>query len=187
MVESFANWIVRWRWLIIIATLLLVGAAGKGMQRLTLTTDYRVFFSEENPQLLAFEALQNTYTKNDNILIVLAPKNKKVFTRETLKAVEELTEAAWQIPYSLRVDSISNFQHTRGVDDDLLVNDLYENGEDLLDSELEAAKQVAINEPLLVHRLISPAAHVTAVNVTIQVPELDRNEIPTWMYTSPVR
>jgi len=178
MVESFANWIVRWRWLIIIATLLLVGAAGKGMQRLTLTTDYRVFFSEENPQLLAFEALQNTYTKNDNILIVLAPKNKKVFTRETLKAVEELTEAAWQIPYSLRVDSISNFQHTRGVDDDLLVNDLYENGEDLLDSELEAAKQVAINEPLLVHRLISPAAHVTAVNVTIQVPELDRNEIP---------
>jgi len=178
MVESFANWIVRWRWLIIIATLLLVGAAGKGMQRLTLTTDYRVFFSEENPQLLAFEELQNTYTKNDNILIVLAPKNKKVFTRETLKAVEELTEAAWQIPYSLRVDSISNFQHTRGVDDDLLVNDLYENGGELLDSELEAAKQVAINEPLLVHRLISPAADVTAVNITIQVPELDRNEIP---------
>jgi len=178
MVESFANWIVRWRWLIIIATLLLVGAAGKGMQRLTLTTDYRVFFSEENPQLLAFEELQNTYTKNDNILIVLAPKNKKVFTRETLKAVEELTEAAWQIPYSLRIDSISNFQHTRGVDDDLLVNNLYENGGELLDSELEAAKQVAINEPLLVHRLISPAADVTAVNITIQVPELDRNEIP---------
>ena len=178
MVESLANWIIRWRWLLIILTLLLVGAAGKGMQRLTLTTDYRVFFSEENPQLLAFEELQNTYTKNDNILIVLAPKNKKVFTRETLKAIEELTESAWQIPYSLRVDSLSNFQHTRGVDDDLIVKDLYTNGADMLDSEIEAAKQIALNEPLLLHRLISPAADVTAVNVTIQVPEVDRNEIP---------
>jgi len=179
MVKSFAHWIIRYRWLVIILTLLCAAAAGKGMQRLTLTTDYRVFFSEENPQLLAFEELQNTYTKNDNILIVLAPKNRKVFTNETLKAVEELTEAAWQIPYSLRVDSISNFQHTRGVDDDLIVKNLYTDAGGLLDSDLEAVKQIALHEPLLLHRLISPAADVTAINVTIQVPEVDpRNEIP---------
>ena len=73
---------------------------------------YRMFFSEENPQLNAFEQLQNTYTKNDNVLFVIAPQNGKVFTRETLSAVAELTREAWQIPYSIRVDSITNFQHT---------------------------------------------------------------------------
>jgi predicted RND superfamily exporter protein len=179
MTESFAQWVIRWRWLLIIATLVLVGAAGKGMQRLTITTDYRVFFSEENPQLLAFDKLENTYTKNDNILIVLAPKNHKVFTRETLGAVEELTEAAWQIPYSLRVDSITNFQHTRGVEDDLIVKDLVIDGVDMFDSDLDRVKQIALQEPLLVKRLISEAADVTAVNVTIQVPGINqRKEIP---------
>jgi len=178
MFDSYANTVIRWRWLIILLTLLLVGLAGKGMKQLTLTSDYRAFFSEQNPQLEAFERLQNTYTKSDNILIVLAPKDHKVFTRETLAVVEQLTEDAWQIPYNLRVDSLSNFQRTRGVEDDLIVKDLYTNGAELLDSELEAVKQVALNEPLLVKRLVSEAGDVTAVNVTINVPDDNpRNQI----------
>ena len=32
MFDSFANTVIRWRWLIIILTLLLVGLAGKGMK-----------------------------------------------------------------------------------------------------------------------------------------------------------
>lgn len=179
MAESFARWVIRWRWVIIILTLILTALAGKGMQRLTLTTDYRVFFSAENPQLQAFDRLENTYTKNDNILIVLAPKDHKVFTRETLGAVEEVTDAAWQVPYSLRVDSITNFQNTRGEGDDLIVSDLVKNGKDMLDSELESAKQIALHEPLLLRRLISDAGDVTAVNVTIQVPGINQQkEIP---------
>ena len=41
-----------------------------------------------------------------------------------MAAVEELTEAAWQIPYTIRVDSVSNFQHTYATEDDLIVEDL---------------------------------------------------------------
>lgn len=179
MTKQFAQTVLRFRWLIIITTILLALAAAKGMQLLTLTTDYRVFFSADNPQLIAFEELQNTYTKNDNILIAIAPKDKKVFTRETLAAVETLTQQAWQIPYSIRVDSLSNFQHTRGVDDDLLVSDLYSDAEGMLDSDLEAVKQIALHEPLLVKRLISEKGDVTAINVTIQAPGIDqKKEIP---------
>ena len=179
MVEKFAQFVIRYRWLIIILSILLSLGAGKGMQLLTLTTDYRVFFSEDNPQLLAFEELQNTYTKNDNILIAIAPKNRKVFTRETLAAVETLTEQSWQIPYSIRIDSISNYQHTRGEDDDLLVADLYSDANGMMDTELASVKQIALNEPLLVKRLISEKGDVTAINVTIQVPGIDqKKEIP---------
>ena len=47
-------------------------------------------------------------------------------TRATssLEAVEELTEGAWQIPFALRVDSITNFQHTWADGDELIVEDL---------------------------------------------------------------
>jgi predicted RND superfamily exporter protein len=179
MVEKFAQSVIRYRWLIIILSIILVLGAAKGMKLLTLTTDYRVFFSEDNPQLLAFEELQNTYTKNDNILIAIAPKDKKVFTRETLAAIETLTEQSWQIPYSLRVDSLSNYQHTRGEEDDLIVADLYSDANGLMDSDVETVKQIALHEPLLVKRLISEKGDVTAINVTIQVPGIDqKKEIP---------
>jgi predicted RND superfamily exporter protein len=71
----------------------------------TISNDMRVFFSDANPQLQALEALENTYVKNEGAFFIVAPKDGNVFTRETLAAVEELTEAAWQMPYSSRVDT----------------------------------------------------------------------------------
>ena len=170
MIAGFAERVIRWRFFVIIAMLILVAMAGGGVRLLEFTTDYRVFFSKENPQLRAFDALQNTYTKYDNMLFVLAPKDGKVFTQETLASVEWLTKAAWQIPYSIRVDSITNFQYTYAEGDDLVVEDLVIDPMSLSVSSLERVRQIAVSEPLLVNRLISPQTHVTGVNVTIQLP-----------------
>ncbi|MFQ5587156.1 MAG: hypothetical protein ACE5GF_10120 [Thermodesulfobacteriota bacterium] len=119
--NGFGALVITYRWLIIVGAILVVVAAGSGGRYLTFSNDYRYFFSKENPQLNAFEALQDTYTKNDNVLFAVAPKSGRVFTRETLAIIEELTEASWQAPYSIRVDSITNFQHTRAEEDDLIV------------------------------------------------------------------
>ncbi|HED18467.1 MAG TPA: RND family transporter [Gammaproteobacteria bacterium] len=173
MSRSFAEQLVRWRWLLLVLVLAGVGFAASGARFLTLSNDYRVFFSAENPQLIAFEELQNTYTKSDNVLIVLAPKDGNVFTPQTLEAVEWLTEQAWQIPYSIRVDSITNFQHTYAEGDDLVVEDLVTDAPDLDEQDLSRIRAVAVNEPLLVDRIVSPSGHVTAVNVIIQLPGLD--------------
>ncbi|MDH3970975.1 MAG: MMPL family transporter [Gammaproteobacteria bacterium] len=182
MGKTYAEWLVRWRYLILVATLALVAGIGSGARFITFDTDYRVFFSEDNPQLQAFEELQNTYTKTDNVMFVLAPKDGEVFSPETLNAIARLTEESWQIPYSLRVDSITNYQHTEARDDDLLVDDLVP--EDVLDALDEAAIQrirnIALNEPLLVDHLISARGHVTGVNVTIQLPDdTSGKEVPS--------
>jgi len=170
--------VIRFRWLIIIGTLVLTIAAGRGGQLLGFSTDYRVFFGKDNPQLQAFEQLQNTYTKNDNVLFAITPKNGKVFTRETLSVVEKLTKDSWQIPYSLRVDSISNFQHSWAEGDELIVADLVQNAGRLSDAQLEEIKKIALSEPLLVNRIISPKADVTGVNVTINLPGKSLSEVP---------
>lgn len=171
MVKSYAEWVLRWRYLVLLACVMLVGMAASGVHSLTFKTDYRVFFSEDNPQLQAFEQLQNTYTKTDNVLFVLAPKDGRVFTPATLEAVRWLTEASWQTPYSLRVDSLTNYQHTRAEGDDLIVADLVEEPAGLGPGQLQEIHDIAVNEPLLLHRLISPDASVTGVNITIQLPD----------------
>lgn len=175
MIDKFAASIIRWRWLIILTTLLVVGFIATGAQNIGFSSNYRVFFSHDNEQLIAFETLQNTYSKSDNVLFVVEPKDGKVFTHDVLKAIHDLTERSWQLPYSTRVDSITNYQHTIAEEDDLLVNDLVEFPED---ADLEHVKQIALNEPLLLHRLVSPEAHVTGVNATVQLPQLTENEMP---------
>ena len=175
---GYGEWVIRFRWWIIFTTFLVVAVAASGARFLDFSSDYRVFFSKENPQMQAFDALQNTYTKNDNVMIALAPKDGQVFTRENLAAVEELTKQAWQIPYSIRVESVTNFQHSWADGDGLVVEDLVKNAMSLPDLYLEQKKKIALSEPLLINRLISPTAHVTGINVTINLPGKTITEVP---------
>ena len=142
-----------------------------GAQNLAPTNDYRVFFSDDNPHLMAFDKQQKVYTKNDNLLIVITPKSGNVFEPEVLAGIEDATRQAWRFPYALRVDSLSNFQYSRAEGDDLIVADLVENARSLNASQLEEAKRVALSEPQLLNRLIDEQASVTGINITFQMPD----------------
>lgn len=178
MITRYAEWVVRWRWPILLVTFLWVGLAASGARFLQFSSDYRDFFGDGNPQLQAFEELQDTYTKSDNLLFVLTPADGNVFTPHTLETVQWLTEQAWQVPYSTRVDSITNFQHTRAIEDDLMVADLVPDAALLTPVQLADIRSIALAEPLLIDRLINAAADVTAVNVTIQLPGEKIDEVP---------
>ena len=68
------------------------------------------------------EALENTYSKSDNVLFMVVPENGDATSEEALVAAVRLTDRAWETPYSSRVDSLANFQHTTAAD--LSVRDL---------------------------------------------------------------
>ena len=179
MRENFYQFAVKRPWLMIPIVIALVILAAAGGSKLTFKSDYRVFFSEENPQLKAFEDIQKTFTKNDNVVFIVAPKDGVVFKENTLAAIHKLTEEAWQIPYSSRVDSLTNYQHTFAEGDDLIVEDLVLEPELLPDLDLEQMKSIVLNEPLLKNRLISSDAAVTVVSATIQLPGIDEvTELP---------
>ena len=167
-------------WLAIIASLVLVVAASSGARFLDFSNNYRVFFSPENPDLLAFEEFQNTYTKNDNILFIVqsGAEQGDVFDADLASDLEWLTAEAWQIPYAIRVASVTNFQHSWADGDDLTVEDLVRDAESLGQAELERRRAIALAEPLLRGNLISPDARTTGVNVTLQYPEESLTEVP---------
>ncbi|GGG08640.1 RND transporter [Dokdonia pacifica] len=176
--KKWATFVIKYKWPVVILSILL--AMGLGSQgNMQFDGDYHVFFSESNPELEAFDALQDTYTKDDNIVLVLAPKNGDVFTKENLIAIEELTAEAWNTPYSSRVDAVTNFQHTSAVGDDLYVDDLSYDSASKTASDIKEIRQKALKEPLLVHRLINEKGSVTAINITVRLPGKDSAlEIP---------
>ena len=174
--ERHGRWLCRWRWPVLIVVLALSFLASAGITRLGFIDEYRVFFGPNNPQLLAFDAVEAVYTKNDNILFVVEPPDGDAFSPQTLAVVEELTKEAWQIPFSIRVDSLSNFQHTWAEGDDLIVEDLIKDAETLDPAERLAKREVALAEPMLLNRVVPPKTHVVGMNVTLQLPREEPDE-----------
>jgi len=178
MIESYTRWIIRWKYLVVLVTFALTFSAAYGMLSLGFSNDYRMFFSDDNPQLLAFDKMQATFNKNDNVMFVITPKSGKVFTPETLTVIKDITHEAWQMPFSTRVDSITNYQHTAAEEDDLVVDDLVVDPDSLSTQDLLKIQSIAINEPTLVRRLVSPDSKYAGVNVTVQLPGEALDEVP---------
>ncbi|MFT7432531.1 MAG: putative RND superfamily exporter protein [Alphaproteobacteria bacterium] len=167
--EKYAGVLLKGRWVVLLLTVVASILIMAGAQKLSFSTNYRVFFSQENPQLAAFEEFQNTYTKSDFLSFIVKSPTGDMFTKRSLTAVKELTDDAWKLPYSTRVDSITNYQHTRAEDDDLIVEDLVE-GDPMSYSQeaLMQAKNIALNEPTIEKRLISTNGQTTQISVTMQ-------------------
>ena len=175
---ALCEWVIRHRWWVIALSILITALIASNARLLNFATDYRVFFSGQNPDLVAFEKFQKTYTKNDNLLIVVRAQDGRNLDAEMAGLVERITEEAWQIPFATRVDSITNFQHTIASEDELVVADLIKNGAQLSPSALADAVTRALQEPLLNNFLISPGTDTTAVNVTLQYPGKELSEGP---------
>ena len=112
LIERYIDGVIQRRWLVMALATLAMLALTAGAQFIGITNDYRALFDEDNPQLLAFNALEDEYSASNMALIAIAPRQGTVFTRETLAAIEELTEAAWLTPWSIRVDSLTNYSHS---------------------------------------------------------------------------
>ena len=174
---SYGEWILKYRFLVLcfITVATLVGAIGA--QFLYFDNDYRVFFGKDNPQLKAFEQIQQTYTKIDNVNFAVDPISGKANAPEVLAAIEELTDIAWQLPFSIRVDSLSNYQHTEVEGDDLIVRDLYSDAL-LMDADVQAlVDRVSTTEPALVGKIHDKKHRATSVNATIQMPGKSADEV----------
>ncbi len=173
--------IIRYRYLVLIVSLCASLALAAGLSRIGFSTDYRVFFGAGNPHLKAYNDLQAAYQKEDGILLVLAPKGKNVFTPDILTAIRGLTEAAWQLPFATRVDSITNFQHSEAKGDDIVVEPLAPRSGPIDAERAATIQQVALNEPALAGRLVAHDQADTGVNVTLTLPGRNTGEIPQAM------
>ena len=168
--EAYGKIIVKRKWITLLLGILFTILWVMGLSGLSINPDNRIFFSKDNPQLVALETLERTYSRDDNVYMVLAPKSGDIFSPHSLEATRELTERLWKTPFSSRVDSITNFQWIRADGDDVTISDLVEKG-NISSSIAENARKIALNEPLIKNLLVNSESSVTGINVNIIMPE----------------
>ncbi len=167
--QRFSDAVFRRRYWVLIGCAFLTLLAGAGVLKLRLASNYEVYFDAENPRLRALNEFHQTFSRNDNILFVLAPDDNQVFTPATLAAISELTRAGWQLPYAARVDSVSNFQRIRSSPEGVVIESLLADDGVVSAAQARELEQLALAEPALVGRLLSPGANVTGINVRLQI------------------
>ena len=94
-----------------------------------------------------------------------------MFTRETLIALEALTEAAWKTPFSTRADSLANYNHTWAEEDDLIVEPLVDDAAALSEQDIRRIEKIALSEPELVGRLVSRDGKVAGLAISFALPD----------------
>ena len=169
--DRYTAFMLRYRWLVLASAVVAMLVLTAGVHFITISNDWRDMLDEDNPQLVAFDALEDTYTATNAALVAVAPKGGSVFTREALGAIEELTEAAWRVPSSTRVDSLTNYNHTESVEDDLNVARLVDDAGSLSDDDLARIKDIALNEPSIAGRLVSHDGRVAGLVISFALPE----------------
>ena len=170
--DRYVDAILRYPWRVVAGSALLMLAAAAGTGFITVTNDHLVLFRDDNPQRLAFQALENTYSASDRALIAVAPREGSVFTREALGALVELTEAAWGAPYSSRVDSLTNYSHSEALgEDDLVVAPLVEDAGSLSDLDLTRIETIAMGSVDLVGRLVADDGRTAGMAINFVLPE----------------
>jgi len=144
-----------------------------GILGFSFTTDYRYFFSDQNPDLQAFNDFQEKFGKSDNILVVIKTSGETVFESSALTMLEEFTKRSWETPHSTRVDSLTNFQHIQVDDNEIIVEPLFENAHLLAPKTIEQKALYSTSESALQGFLISDDQTHTAVFISIETPEDD--------------
>ncbi len=188
MNKVFAKKLITFPKLTLLVVCLLSGLLLLPMKSLWLTIDYKSYFDPSDPQLQAMNTFEHTFFKDNSVIMLVAPKNKNIFTAHNLSVLTKLTQAAWQMPHSTRVNSLANYQHSYADHDDLIVsplwgNDVNHSADKLSLSDITQIKKIVMEEPSLVGNLVSKKGDVAAVITYVQIPDNALKEVPeisTW-------
>jgi len=168
-----AETIIRHRlWCIAFSLIVLLGL-GLGLPNLRFSPDMEQFFPENDPNTETHFEIEETYSTMDNLVIAIGVEDGTVFTPRTLNLIEELTEKSWRVPYSLRIDSITNYSYVSAINDDLFVEPFIENAISY-DREIIDQKETAIeSEELAYGAVISRDKKTAVINIVLDPPRDD--------------
>lgn len=146
ILEPFYARLMKARLVVMIVVIGLALAAGSGMAKLAFSNDYRDFFSADDPHLLAFENLQDTFLRTNNVFVAVAADSGDMFTARNLTRLAELTEALWLLPYVIRVDSLANHQFIVSDAESIAVKDMVTLDHALTDADAAEFRRLALAE-----------------------------------------
>lgn len=165
--SDFYDRLLRNRLIVIGLTLVAVVATGAGTGKLGFSNDYRDFFPADDPNLVAFEALQDNFLRTNNVFIAAEAQSGDMYSPGSLDQLTRLTEALWDLPYVVRIDSLANYQFIQADDDTISIVDLVTRDEPIDEAFARDFREIALAEVSVNGILASDDAALAGINILV--------------------
>lgn len=165
------NHLVDKRWHYFFATLVLLLVLSSQLLHMVFNGNVNVMFDEDDRYFQRLQQLDHEYAESNYLIVLFQPPGSSVYDAQAMQITRELTAALWQLPHTVRVDSITNYPKLRVDGDTLSVDDLVPDTNLLTDQQLNLIREYARNDQQIQGRLVSPNENATALFASITLPE----------------
>jgi uncharacterized protein len=166
-VHALARVVVGHRWLVIAASVLLLGFLAQGLQHLSFKNSTEMWFRAGDPILENYAALKQYFGDTQYLLVGVEarPKDQNVITPDALEGIRKITRFLEQHEFVKEVNSLSNYQYIVSDEDTLTTKYLVEDWDALRSSPalMEDYARTMAGEKLVHHVLITPDLRHTAI------------------------
>jgi predicted RND superfamily exporter protein len=151
----------------IFTILVMVLALAVNLPKITIDTSTEGFLYEDDPQILAYNDFRNQFGRDEKIIIAI--KTRDVFEPAFLKTLFMLhDDIEKNVPYIKDVTSLKNARKTTGNENELIVEDLFEDGIPADPNQLETIKQFTLSNPIYENLYLSEDATFTTIIINTQ-------------------
>ena len=168
--KDFAKLLIKYRYLSIGLVIIVVCLLATGLTKLTFNPDLETYFPEGHPAVVRYNEIDDMFIPTDNLIIAVHSNEGTLFNGDSLKVIEELTRKSWTIPYSVRVDSLTNYSYVKSVNDDLIVEPFIEEAEKKSIEFFEKRENLVAGEDIIYKSLISEDKKTSVVSIIVDPP-----------------
>ena len=163
--HHFSDFIYDNKFKVLLAIFAMIVALAINLPKITFDTSTEGFLYKDDPQILAYNDFRNQFGRDEKIIIAI--KTKDVFDRSFLETLFALhSDIEQNAPYIKQVDSLKNARKTTGTEEELIVEDLFEDGIPADPGQLDDIKQFALSNPIYENLYLSEDATLTTIMIT---------------------
>ena len=123
--EHLSDFIYENKIKVIVFVLAVVIAFAAQMKNLHMDTSTEGFLHKDDPLRIEYNVFRDQFGRDEKVLIAIQSEN--IFTIDFLNKLNKLhKELENNLPYIDEVNSLINARNTRGTEDSLIVDDLFE-------------------------------------------------------------
>ncbi len=160
---SLTRSIIRFRFAVVIITLLLSLAIGSQVRHLTIDTSNEGLLHPDDEVLVNYNAFRDQFGRDDLLVMAVKSGEEGIFSIPFLQKLKRFHEAlAERVPHVYEINSLINARSTRGEGDTLLVDDLMAHFPEN-EQELAALQTLVMANSSYVDMLISADGTFTTV------------------------
>ena len=147
---------------LILLVTMMVALLSISLKDLAFEGSYRIWFDPNSKIMQDYDKFRSTFSGDDTFIVAFEDR-EGIFRPKPIKTILELTQKFKMIDGVQKVDALTNYQYIHSIDDDVMVEDfIYD-----IDDNLEAKKEIATHDKLILHQLINDDATSTMIAIKL--------------------